>query len=230
MRPITLALIGLLCGYSALGQTDSVEWVKYTPEYRFTPGIYLSFDQVRNNNPIPAIRIVSNDDPFDFNFYKNLVKNKTIGYFDAFGASHEVATDNIWGYCQDGKIFIQYNNQFNRMPIIGHISHFISDITVYDTHYDPYYYDYYNYGYYSNRYYYNPYQRTTKSSETRQYLLEFETGKVMSFDREAVKAILMEDPELYDEFMTLRKRKQNELMFFFLRRLNEKHPVMLPIR
>jgi len=228
MRPTTYVWICLLSAASGFAQQDTLKWIRYTPEYRFLPGIYLNFDQVRKNDPIPAIRIVSNNDPFDFNFYKDLVKNKTISYFDAYGTSQEVATDNIWGYCQDGKIFIQYNDQFNRMPIIGHTCHFISDVTVYDTRYDPYYNNYYYYGYYDR--YYIPYQRTTKSSETRQYLLDFETGEVRPFERETVKAILMEDPELYDEFMTLRKRKQNELLFFFLRRMNEKNPVMLPVR
>jgi hypothetical protein len=229
MRLTTTILICLLSAGTLRAQQDSVRREKYTPEFRFAPGIYLNFEQVRENNPIPAIRIVSTNDPFDFNFYRNLVKNKKIGYFDEFGASREVATDEIWGYCQDGKIFIQYNGQFNRMPIIGSVCHFISDVTVIDTHYDPYYSDYYNYGYY-NPYYSRSYPRTTKSSETRQYLLDFETGKIMNFSREAVQAILTGDSALYDEFISLKKKKQNELLFFFLRRLNEKKPVYIPVR
>lgn len=229
MRPITIAMVYFLAWSCSFAQQDSVARVKYTPEFRFVPGLYLNFEQMRNNDPVPSIRIVSNDDPFDFNFFKNLVKNKTIGYFDVYGASREVSTESIWGYCQDGKIYIQYNGQFNRIPIIGRVCHFIADVTVYDTHYDPYYDNYYNYGYY-NPYYTRSYPRMTKSSETRQYLLDFESGKVMTFNREAVQAILMEDPELYDEFMTLKKRKQNELLFFFLRRLNEKNPILLPVR
>jgi len=229
MRYVTIILTFLIFGPAIRAQNDSTRLVKYTPEFRFAPGIYLTFEQVKQNNPIPAIRIISNDDPFDFNFYKNLVKNKTIGFFDEFGASREVATDQIWGYCQDGKLFIQYNGQFNRMPIIGKVCHFISDVTVIDTHYDPYYNDYYNYGYY-NPYYYRPYARTSKSRETRQYLLDFETGQVMDFDRGSVEAILIQDTDLYGEFMGLKKRKQNELLFFFLRRLNEKYPVFLPVR
>jgi hypothetical protein len=229
MRQATFILTFMLLCPFLKAQSDSTRMVKYNPEFRFIPGVYLTFEQVKQNNPIPAIRIISNDDPFDFNFYKNLVKNKTIAFFDEFGASREVSTDQIWGYCQDGKLFIQYNGQFNRMPIIGKVCHFISDVTVIDTHYDPYYNDYYNYGYY-NPYYSRPYARTSRSKETRQYLLDFETGQVMDFDRGAVEAILIQDPELYDEFMGLKKRKQNELLFFFLRRLNEKNPIFLPLR
>ena len=229
MCRLTITILSLYLSVSGFSQTDSVQRVKYTPEFQFNSGIYLNFNQVRDNNPIPAIRIISNADPFDFSFYRNLTKNKAIGFFDEYGAQQEVSTSDIWGYCQDGKIFIQYNGEFNRVPIIGHVCHFIADITVINTQYDPYYSDYYYSGYY-NPYYSRPYNRTTKTREMRQYLLDFETGKVMDFDRESVQVVLMQDPELYDEFMKIKKRQQNDLLFFFLRRLNEKYPVMLPLR
>ncbi|MFA5814086.1 MAG: hypothetical protein WC865_00500 [Bacteroidales bacterium] len=229
MRYTIIGVLTLFYVTAGLAQSDSVKRVKYTPEFQFSPGLYLDFNQVRENNPILSVRIISNDDPLDFNFYRNLVKNKKIGYFDEFGAQQEISTANIWGYCQDGKIYIQYNGEFNRVPIIGRVCHFISDVTVIDTHYDPYYSDYYNSGYY-NPYYSRPYNRTTKTREMRQYLLDFETGKVLNFDRESVQVMLMQDPVLYDEFMKVKKRQQNDLLFFFLRQLNEKYPVMIPVR
>jgi hypothetical protein len=229
MRYITLALLSLIGFVTGFGQTDSVKRVKYTPEFQFAPGLYLDFSQVRENRPIPSVRIVSNDDPLDFNFYRNLVKNKKIAYFDELGTQQEISTTNVWGYSQDGKVYIQYNGEFNRIPIIGRVCHFIADITVIDTRYDPYYSDYYNSGYY-NPYYSRPYNRTTKTREMRQYLLDFESGKVMDFNKESVQVMLMQDPELYDEFMKLKKRQQNDLLFFFLRRLNEKYPVTIPVR
>jgi hypothetical protein len=232
MRYTTLAILTILNFTTGFGQNDSVKRVKYTAEFQFTSGLYLNFNQVRDNNPTRSVRIVSSDDPQDFNFYRNLVKNKKIGYFDEIGAQQEISTSAIWGYCQDGKIYIQYNGEFNRVPIIGHVCHFIADITVIDTRYDPYYSDYYNSGYYNpyNSYNSRPYNRTTKTREMRQYLIDFETGKVMDFNRESVQVMLMQDPELYDEFMKVKKRQQNDLLFFFLRRLNEKYPVLIPVR
>ncbi len=233
MRCSIIALLSLICYVSGLAQTDSVKRVKYTPEFQFTAGLYLDFNQMRENRPIPSVRIISKDDPMDFSFFKNLVKNKTIGYFDEFGAQQEISTASVWGYCQDGKVYIQYNGEFNRIPIIGRVCHFIADLTVVDTRYDPYYNDYYSgyySGYYYNPYYSRPYTRTTRTQEMRQYLLDFETGKVMDFNKESVKVMLMQDPELYDEFSRVKKRQQNDLLFFFLRRLNEKYPVMVPVR
>lgn len=202
--------------------------VKYTPDFRFRDGLFLNFGQVKNNNPIPPARIVSNNDPGDFNYFRNLVEEKKITYFDGFGSRKELETEEIWGFAQDGKLFINYNGEFNRIPIIGSVCHFIADVTVYDTYNDPFYYD--RYDYYSNPYYHRPYNRMTRSREMRQYLLQFETGEVLPYDRESILVILMEDPELYEEFSSLRKRKQRDLMFFFLRRFNESHPIYFPVR
>lgn len=229
MRPLLtiLALIAISIGTQA--QQDSLNQVKYTPDFRFTDGLYLNFDQVKNNNPIPPARIISRNDPGDFNFFRNLVEEKTISYFDAYGAKKEVKTGEIWGFSQDGKLFINYNDEFNRIPIIGHICHFIADVTVYDTYYDPYMYDRYYNSYY-NPYYSRPYNRSTRSREMRQYIMRFDTGEVMPYDRESVLVILMEDPELYEEYNSLGKRKQRDLMFFFIRRFNEKTPLYFPVR
>ena len=211
-------------------QSDSSAMVKYTPEYRFNDGIFLSFSQVKTNKSISASRIRSNIDPYDMNFFKNLVEKDMIVYFDEFGSQTQVKTEKIWGFAQEGKLFINYNGEFNRIPIIGEIGHFISDITVYENNYDPYSRAYYDSYYNRNSYYNRGYPRSSKSKEMRQYLVNFQTGEVLSYGLEEVKVILMEDPALYDEFIDLKKRKQKDLMFFFIRRYNENHPLYLPVR
>lgn len=228
MRYLFLITILFFFGQIAHAQQDSLNRIKYTNDFRFTDGLYLNFNAVSNNDPIPAARIISKNDPGDFNFFRNLVEEKSIKYFDGYGSQKEVTTELIWGFCQDGKLYINYNDEFNRIPIVGQICHFISDVTVIESYNDPYYYD--RYDYYSNPYYYRGNNRTTRSREMRQYILRFDTGDVLSYDRESILAVLMEDPELYEEFNGLRKRKQNDLMFFFLRRFNEKHPLYLPQR
>ena len=227
MRQLLLILSFFFAGLSIFAQQDSVEKIKYTPDFRFSSGIYLNFGQVQNNSPIPPARIISKIDPGEFGFFKELVSGETIAYFDNFGTRIEVKTDRIWGFSQDGKLYINHNGEFNRIPIIGQVCHFIADVTVIDYNNDPFYYD--RYDYYYSPYYNRPYNRTTRSREMRQYLLRFDTGEILSYDREAILVILMEDPELYEEFNSLKKRKQRDLMFFFLRRFNEKHPVYIPV-
>ena len=209
-------------------QQDSLGRVKYTPEFLFTDGLYLNFNQVKDDNPIPPVRLISNNNPGDSNFFSDLVENKAIVYFDGFGARKEVKTEQIWGFCQNGKLYINYNDEFNRIPIIGQACHFIADITVINTQYDPFYNDRYN-NYY-DPYSYRSSNRTTRSREMRQFILRFETGEVLPYDRESILVVLMGDPELYEEYNSLKKRKQNDLMFFFLRRFNESHPLYLKVQ
>jgi len=95
--------------------------------------------------------------------------------------------------------------------------------------YDPYYYNDY-YDYYYNPYMHRPYNRTTRTREMRQYLIDFISGQVLEFDLDAVKSVLINDEELYAEFNGLKKRQQKELMFFYIRRFNEKNPLYVPVR
>jgi hypothetical protein len=74
-----------------------------------------------------------------------------------------------------------------------------------------------------------PYRPTTVSrNELIQYTIEFETGKVIEYDLKNVELLLMKDPELYDEFMQLSRKKKKQMMFLYLRKYNEKHPLYLP--
>ena len=44
--------------------------VKYTPDFEFRDGIFANFDMVKNNDPIPPARIVTDLDMFDRDFYR----------------------------------------------------------------------------------------------------------------------------------------------------------------
>ena len=63
----------------------------------------------------------------------------------------------------------------------------------------------------------------------KQYLLDFETGKVMDYDYKTIEFLLMEDPALHDEYASLRKRKKKQLKFYYLRKFNERNPLFVPV-
>ena len=134
-----------------------------------------------------------------------------------------VQVKDIWGYSDNGFLYIGLSAGFHRISIVGSLCHFVADITVYSTYYrDPYYYNSYNY--YSMR------PVTTKSSELRQYLLDFKTGKIYDYNIEGLEIALMNDPELYDEYLGLKKKKKKQLKFFYLRKYNERNPLYFQIQ
>jgi hypothetical protein len=150
----------------------------------------------------------------------------------------EVDKSNIWGFARNGVLYIQVQDNFNRITFVGNICHFVADVTTYDTRYNNYspygYYDpYSSYGYGSySPYgsYYSPYsQQSMPRNELKQYVIEFETGKVLEFTIDNLKMLLMKDSAIYDEFVQLSRKKEKELMFVYIRKFNEKNPLFLPV-
>lgn len=223
---LMLCLLGV---YGLLAQTDSANLIQYTPEFRFEDGLYMTFGQLKNNNPIPKSRLITDVDYADREFFETVLKNKNIYYYDQVGMRQEIKTADVWGYCRNGVPFIAMDDGYYRITVIGSICHFVATVTTYDTRYnDPYYY---------NPYYYNSYNRygggypsNYSSSEMRQYILDFETGDLLDYEVSSLEVMLMRDPELHDEYSQLRRKKKRQLKFLYLRRFNERNPLYIPVQ
>lgn len=214
---------------SGFSQHDSTRMVRYTPEFKFKEGIFINFDQVKQNNPIPKSRLVTSvayDNP---DFFELILKEKKIYVFDNLGSKQEIPVKNIWGFSRNGVLYISLNEGYYRITMIGSICHFVANLTTYNNNYLNPYYNYY-YPYYSYPYsypYYSPYSGT-RNTEMRQYLLDFNTGNVLDYNEESVELLLMNDPELHDEFAELGKKKRKQMKFLYIRKFNERNPVYFP--
>ncbi len=237
---VVLAVV-ILSFPDMLNGQEGQSMVKYTPDFRFRDGIYLNFDQVRLNEPVPKAKILTSADYNDKEFFKDLFENDKIYFYDNMGLRQEVDKNNIWGYSRNGILYIQLQGNFNRITFVGSICHFVADVISYDNrnyspygysdyspYYSPYSYYYpYSYGGYPGSYY-SPYRQNSARSEVKQYLIDFESGKMMEFDLESTELLLMKDSELYEEFVQLPRKKQKEMMFVYIRRFNEKNPLYIP--
>jgi len=231
MKSVSSLLLFLWFSACALAQEgDPPGKVRYTPDFDFPDGIYTNFEMVRDLNPIPAARVVTDLDLFDREFYEKITAQEEIVIYDDNGVKKVLKTNKIWGYARNGVLYINVGSNFHRISLVGSISHFVASITTYNpNYYDPYAYN----PYYSNSYYRDPYYRPNSgysSTDLRQYLLDFETGEVMEYNSEAVEVLLMKDPELADEYLSLKNRKRKQMKFVFIRKYNEKHPLYFPAR
>jgi hypothetical protein len=237
---LVLFIIIATPAYLVLGQ-EPEGMVKYTPEFKFKDGIYLNFEQVKNNNPIPKAKLLTSVDYNDREFFKSLMEMDKIYFYDEMGVRQEVTRTDLWGYSRNGVIYVQVQGNFNRITFVGNICHFVADITTYDNryynspygYYDPYYSPYYGYGnYYSP--YYSPYsypygQPSVPRTELKQYIIDFESGKILEFDVQNTELVLMKDNQLYEEYVQLSNKKKKDLMFVYIRKFNEKNPLYLPV-
>lgn len=223
---VSLSLFVLLFGFFYLpmyAQSDSVlvrASMKYSPEFRFKDGIYISYEHFKNNNPIPFRQILSPKIP-DLSLLVDYLANAdSILFADNEGKKYRIATSDIWGFSRNGFPLILYNGEFNRIPILGAISHFVANKTfIEDRYVDPY------------SYRYGTMPRTqVRNTELHEYLLDFESGKVVEFDEKSVAIMLMRNPVLYDEYNELSKSKKRKLKYVYLRKYNELNPIYIPIQ
>ncbi|MCF6365229.1 MAG: hypothetical protein L3J35_03410 [Bacteroidales bacterium] len=217
MKQLLIILIAFLSiNISAQDNNTPEGYVKYSNSFKFKDGIFESFIQVKENNPIKKSQIVTNIDYNSFDFFDRLLEEKIITVYDNLGVNRKIKTEKIWGFSNKGVLYINLNDEYNRIPVFGNISHFIANKTYIE--YDPYRYNSYNR-------YNNPYSTKTV---LMQYLLDFETGKIYDFNYKSVELLISKDQDLYEEFSKLSKRKKKKLQFLYVRKYNQKHPIYFP--
>jgi len=240
----TICLFALLFVADLVAQTDSVtNLVKYTNEFKFREGFYLNFEQMKNNKPLPKSRVLTSIDYKSNTFFDQVIESQMLTYFDDFGNSQDVATSKLWGYCKNGIIYLNVYGSFSRVTIVGNICHFVANVTTYSNRYNPYGYSPYGYGYSPYGYGYSPYgygyspygyspygygSPNYRTTELKQFLLDFNSGNVMEYETQNVAMLLMPDPELHDEFARLRSKKKQQLRFMYIRKFNERNPLYVP--
>lgn len=216
-----LTIIILVLFFSqSYAQTEKSEYVEYSISYRFKDGFYLNHNDFLQNSPIPFESVV-NPDFKNQNFIENFKNAKSVSYFNEFGNLTQISSKDIWGYAYNGRPHIHWAGDYNLIPYIGQVSHFVATIRVI--------YDNYHSGFH-DPYFYRGTRPVRYHDEIRQFLIDFETGKILDFNVDNIKFILQRDRELMEEFDGLRKRRKERMKFYYLRQFNERNPLYLPIK
>jgi len=199
---------------------DSTNLIKYTPEFKFSDGIFLDFEQVKKNVPVEKARILTTIDYDDNDYFTKITSGKTFSFYNDFGKKLDIPVKNIWGYSDNGILYKKVEDNFYRITIVGAICHFVAFVTSYDYSPSTYYGSYNSYDYYGNR----PGYRNEKT-DLKQYIIDFKTGKILNYTIQNLEVLLMNDPELHDEYISLRKKKKNQMKFYYIRKFNERNPI-----
>jgi hypothetical protein len=199
----------LFISLPGLAQPDSIP---YTRDFEFKEGIYLTIDQFRNNDPIPQSAIISPVPKSELNFLTQVLEKKKVTYKDKYGKEQQVPTAIIWGYCRNRSLYLNFNQTFNRLNVIGKLCHFTSEVVVLSAYQDPMYY---NHG------------MTNSYNELRQFILCMDSNMVKEFSTPSMEEILKGDQELYEQFMKMKRKEKGHSIFIYLRKYNEKHPLYI---
>lgn len=212
-----LVLLAFMPFVSVNAQTDSTsssqKKIAYNKDFAFKEGIYMSFGDLKENNPIPKNRIITKVPHDDYEFFDKVLGGRYFFILDNLGSSQRIKTKAVWGYVSQGEVYIYFNGMFNRIAYFGGISHFLSEKEVYDNYGGGFYYDYTL----------NRRMRPVTTTETREYVLSMFSGRVMEYNTKSVSALLMRDPELHDKYQQLSRKKRNQLKFFYIRKFNKRN-------
>lgn len=197
-----------------------------TPEIVLKEGVYLSYNDLRTNNPLPKENISAPGDRTQVDFIgKTLTDNKEI-IFSYKGSQYKAEVDKIWGYCQNGTVYVNYKGKFCRVPLFGAISHFFATVVVTTYVSNGGYGGGYGGGFYGGGMggMGGP-SVPVKQNETRQFLLDFKSGEIMEFTPTNLETLLSRDMKLYSQYMDLKRKKRKELMILYIRKYNNEHPI-----
>ncbi len=208
MQQVT-ALFFLFFSVTCMAQTNTVA---YTRDYEFKEGLFLTLEQFKKNKPILKSAIVSILPKDQIDFLTQVTEQKSITYKDTAGVEQKIETNTIWGFYQNRTVFINFNNEFNRINVIGTLSLFSAMVVQAPMRNEPI----------GDMYAIEP-----AFQELRQFVYDTQTNKVFDFNVKNMELLLKNDAELYAQFMKLKKRKKADSIFIYLRKYNEKHPLYL---
>lgn len=210
-------LIFILLIKSNLWAQDKQDPVLYSVDFKFNDGIFTNIEQVKQNQAISFKNIITKYNYKTDQFLENLLSAPSFTlYYE--GQKTEILTKDLWGFSKNGILYYQINHEFHRITSIGSISFFVANIEVEHSRFDDPF---------SNRYKGMPTQ-SYKTNELHKFLINFKNGTLFAFSVQHVADLISSDEELHQAFTSLRKRKQKQMAFIYIRKFNEKHPLYFP--
>lgn len=228
---ITFLSISILSSFTSFSQEIINQ--KYETGFILKKGIYLTFENFKDNNPIPSSRIVSKFHDQSSDFFRKVMLNKKFSYITKDHDTSEITSKDTWGYSDGLNVYIQpkqitivtlgeisrefYKSLFpERIILIGTYCIFKDQRKGYQN-------DYLKGSYYETA-------NTTNNIPSKYIancIMDFNTGEVKELTSELVREILMTDPKLYDQYKKskLKVRPRN---YVFIMKYNESHPIYFP--
>ena len=221
--------------------------VEYTNDFVFTEGIYLSFDDFKNNNPVPTTHILSTLDITGNDYLWQVLNTDSIIYYDNLLEERQTPTNRIWGFCANNKIHVGINTverserweDRDWFPLIsvGEYSYFTAIISVtrfmpptpgammpsrgISMYNDPMFND-------QGNYYQEPVPIQMLLDFSNGDFIQLATGDLNSISPKLMADLLQKDQVLLAEYLDKSGRDQKQTSMFYLRKFNQRNPIYFP--
>lgn len=210
MIPLRKILLILFLAFQIFSsaQKDSV---MLNPIFGVADAIYISYSDMRNGRAIHKGDINTKVDTVQLDFLSKVLAQDKF-QFTKDGQTVTMECKKIWGFFQNNALYINYNNEFYRVPVFGSISYLVAMIKVV------------NPGFFDPRF---GYQSSTTTTEMREFLMSFYDGTVQEFTMKRAENLMATDNVFYEQYKKLSTRQRKKQIYSLIRRFNDLHPVYI---
>jgi hypothetical protein len=203
-----LALAALLLHAAAFAQDDTLQ-VPWRAGMDLRPCAYADFRSFRADRPTCPLECLRDDQGLAI---ADLRTHLSRLYCTTDSGRVRVDAQRLWGFCQNGVVYVAAGNGFYRIGLMGTLAHMVYEQS-YRT-WDPYFYG----------------AAPVYTTVMQQQVIDMDSGRALPFTAAGMDAALAADPLLLEEFRSLPKRQRNQegVLFRFLRLYNERHPLLFP--
>ncbi len=118
-----------------------------------------------------------------------------------------ILRDSVWGFYDDGLLFIQLNGYFHKVTLLGTISLFNEIYPLVKAPFTP--------------------VTTDATKEIIPGMIDLHTGKFYPYDPKSLMELLQSDEVLLNNFKALNKKQRKKMMYSYVERFNNRHPLAL---
>lgn len=179
---LSVILVFLTSHLSLKSQIDDTLEVPYELGFDFNEGVYLTFDEFRNNRPSLKIKIEGRGS--DLYVWNDSLQEMTT-----------VNPQRVWGYSQAGNIYIAIEDAFWRIINIGQLSQFSAIVVSRFMTTDAF-------GFPVEQY----------SKNMQQLFMDMNDGSIYELNAKNLKFYLEQEPMLDSKFSKLKRKKPRELI------------------
>lgn len=200
--------------YAAHAQLDT-GLVRYRPGFDFAEGIYLGIDEFRANAPALPLAVLK--DAKGHALPDLMGVGGEVYVTDSTGTLVRVDLGRAWGACSNNTIYIRAGDGLFRIGMLGALCHVL---------YERSYQDWSMAGFYGPM---SPMGGPVTRTVQEQRVLDLETGRLLPLTGDGLDPVLARDLVLYEEWTAIPpKKRKEEVLFQFMRRYNDRHPVLFP--
>jgi len=208
-----LVVIVFYCLYGSLS------FGQYYEDPDLNEGFYLSLDQLQQNAPFLTDCIIHPAKEIEPDYFQQVLSNDTLyAQCTPSDTLSKFGRNELLGVCIEGVLYLQAYEEFYRVLNFGTLTYFITTNPLSGAQMP------------RSRIAMNSWGVGMSVGEptvdvAREFILDTRSGEAAEFLWQNLATAIASDQELYNRYMSLKKRERKRLVHVYLRAFNDRNPI-----